>query len=171
MADLDMKKINASSLEYPVVIRKVLNDLVISVPDLGYWKTVSLIEKKDPLNSAKTSIKNELVDLEDLFLHELLNGLKEAWVEIDDHVNNKKWVPSPSTFKQSLQKNEKDFTLPEFAKELMNHMSISENTVRREISRGVIQCYQTEGGHRRIPSSELELYLAKRRTKQELISL
>ena len=171
MADLTMQKIDSSTLEYPVVIRKVLNDLVISVPDLGYWKTLPLSEKNRDHESAKTSIKENLVELEEFFLQRLLEAVKEAWLEIDDHKNNKKWVPSPSTFKQSLQKNEKDFTLPEFAKELSKHMSISENTIRREISRGVIQCYQTEGGHRRVPFAELQIYLSKRKTKKELLSL
>jgi excisionase family DNA binding protein len=171
MEELAMKKINSSALEYPVVLRKVLNDLVISVPDLGYWKTLALNPKKPPAESSKTSTRNEMIDLEDLFLNDILEALKDAWIEIDSHKTNKKWVPSPSTFKQSVQKSESDFTLPEFAKELSKHMSISENTIRREIARGVIQCYQTEGGHRRIPFSELALYLAERKTSKRLLEL
>lgn len=166
-----MKKINLQSLEYPVVLRKVLNDMVISVPDLGYWKTISMTEKTKLAESSISSNENKMIVLEEFFLDEVLEGIKEAWNQIDDHRTRKKWVPSPSTFKQSLQKTEKDYTLPEFAKELAKHMSISENTIRREISRGVIQCYQTEGGHRRVPYAELEIYLAKRKTKKELISL
>lgn len=166
-----MKSANSSTFEYPLVIRKVMNEIVISAPDLGYWKTIPLVEIEQPLDTAKSSKNEKVVVLEDYFLTQITEGLKEAWLEIDDHKKNKKWVPTPSTFKQSLQKNEKDFTLPEFTLELSKYISISENTVRREIARGVIQCYQTEGGHRRIPFAELEVYLAKRRTKKELLSL
>lgn len=166
-----MKSAKSSTFEYPIVIRKVLNEIVISVPDLGYWKSIPVIEINQPLETAITSKNEKVIVLEDFFLKQVSEGLKEAWIEIDEHKENKKWVPAPSTFKQSLQKNEDDYTLPEFTKAMSAYISISENTVRREISRGVIQCYQTEGGHRRIPYSELELYLAKRRTNKKLINL
>ncbi len=166
-----MKSAKSSTFEYPIVIRKVLNEIVISVPDLGYWKSIPVIEIEPPLDSAKTSKNEKVIVLEEFFLNQITVGLQEAWIEIDDHKKNKKWVPSPSTFKQSLQKSEEDFTLPEFVREISKYMSISENTVRREISRGVIQCYQTDGGHRRIPREELEIYLTKIRTKKALRSL
>lgn len=166
-----MKSANSSSFEYPLVVRKVLNEIIISCPDLGYWKSIPVIEIEQPIETAKSAKNEKVIVLEENFLQQVSEGLKEAWLEIDDHKKNKKWIPIPSTFKQSLQKNEKDFTLPEFAKELSKHMSISENTIRREIARGVIQCYQTEGGHRRIPFSELEHYIAKRKTRKELATL
>lgn len=166
-----MKSANSSTFEYPLVVRKVMNEIVISCPDLGYWKSIPVIEIEQPLETAKSAKNEKVIVLEENFIKQITEGLKEAWLEIDEHKKNKKWVPVPSTFKQSLQKNEKDFTLPEFTLELSKYISISENTVRREISRGVIQCYQTEGGHRRIPFAELEVYLAKRRTKKDLLSL
>ncbi len=166
-----MKSANSSTFEYPLVVRKVMNEIVISCPDLGYWKSIPVIEIEQPLETSKSAKNEKVIVLEENFIKQITEGLKEAWLEIDEHKKNKKWVPVPSTFKQSLQKNEKDFTLPEFTIELSKYISISENTVRREISRGVIQCYQTEGGHRRIPFAELEVYLAKRRTKKELLSL
>jgi len=94
------------------------------------------------------------------FEQRLLEAIKQTWVYIEDHTQHKRWVPDPSTIRETLQKSEKrDFTLPEFTEKVREHMQISENTIRREIKRGVIQCYQTEGGHRRIPYQELELYL------------
>ena len=163
-----MKKIKVSSLEYPVVLRKVLNEIVISVPDLGYWKSVRLDEDSDSANSAKSSNPENDFQLTEDVLMGVLEGLKQTWVYIDDHINKKKWIPEPSTFRQTIQKSDvKDFTLPEFTLELSKYMSISENTVRREIKRGTIQCYQTEGGHRRIPFQELELYLNRRNTQKE----
>jgi excisionase family DNA binding protein len=163
-----MKKLKASSLEYPVVLRKVLNEIVISVPDLGYWKSVRLEENSEGLNSAKTSNSENDFQISEDVLVGVLEGIKQTWVYIDDHINKKKWIPEPSTFRQTIQKSEvKDFTLPEFTEALSKYMSISENTVRREIKRGTIQCYQTEGGHRRIPYQELELYLNRRNTQKE----
>ena len=140
-----MKKLKVSSLEYPVVLRKVLNEIVISVPDLGYWKSVRLDEDSDSANSAKTANPENDFQLTEDVLMGVLEGLKQTWVYIDDHINKKKWIPEPSTFRQTIQKSDvKDFTLPEFTLELSKYMSISENTVRREIKRGTIQCYQTE---------------------------
>lgn len=166
-----MKSANSTTFEYPLVVRKVLNEIVISCPDLGFWKSIPVIEIEPPLETSKSTKNEKVIVLEDFFLKQISEGLKEAWLEIDAHKKNKKWIPTPSTFKQSLQKNEKDFTLPEFTNELSQYISVSENTIRREITRGVIQCYQTEGGHRRIPFAELELYLAKRRTRQDMTSL
>ena len=54
-------------------------------------------------------------------------------------------------------------------------MTVSENTIRREISRGAIRCYQTEGGHRRIPTSEIGTYLnlveSKKSTKKQVLDI
>ncbi len=164
-----MKKIKLSSLEYPVVLRKVLNEIVISVPDLGFWKSVRLSEESDTRNSAKTSKIDSDFQISEDMLRGVLEGLKQTWIYVDEHLSEKKWIPEPSTFRQTIQKSEvKDFTLPEFTEALSKHMSISENTVRREIKRGTIQCYQTEGGHRRIPFQEVELYLNRRNTKNEV---
>ncbi len=166
-----MKKVKQTSLEYPVVLRKVLNEIVISVPDLGYWKSIRLEEKSDDQkslsNSAKTAKLETDIQLSEDMLMAIGESIKQTWVYIDDHLNKKKWRPEPSTFRQTVQKSEfQDFTLPEFTQALSAYMSISENTVRREIKRGTIQCYQTEGGHRRIPYAELELYLNRRRTQK-----
>lgn len=162
-----MKKIKQKALEYPVVVRKVLNEIVFSVPDLGFWKSVSLEEKNECENSAKSSSSDLDIQLTEDMLMGVLLGIKQTWIDVDDHLNKKKWRPDPSTFRQTLQKSEvKDFTLPEFTAELSKYMTISENTVRREIKRGTIQCYQTEGGHRRIPHQEVELYLNRQNTQK-----
>lgn len=92
-----------------------------------------------------------------------MDSLVDVWSDIDAHLRTKKWIPDPSQIKQSLQTAEKDYTLPDFTKNLNQYMTISENTVRREIGRGAIQCYLTEGGHRRIPYSELQKYVSKQK--------
>ena len=55
-----MKSANSSTFEYPLVVRKVMNEIVISCPDLGYWKSIPVIEIEQPLETAKSS-KNEKV--------------------------------------------------------------------------------------------------------------
>lgn len=159
-----------NSLDYPLVLRRVLNDLVISVPDLGFWKTVPLQAETTIENTAKTANVPKAVEVlesEILLSPELMSkisdAIKHAWVYVEDHKQNKIWIPTPSTFRQSIEKpDHEDFTLPEFTKRLNEYMNISENTIRREIKRGAIKCYQTEGGHRRIPYQELELYLNRK---------
>lgn len=156
-----MKKTKLTNLEYPVVLKRVLGELVISIPDLGHWTSLK-IEMQNSANSATGDF-----ELTDEWCAKLLDKIKQSWVYIENHKQKKKWVPNPSTFRQSLQKPEnEDFTLPEFVKALSPYMSISENTVRREIKRGIIQCSITEGGHRRIPFSELEHYLARAASRQ-----
>ncbi len=157
-----MKKLNQKTFDYPIVIRRVANDLVFSIPDLGYFKHTPIKAEKLSSKSAKS---DNCVLSEDL-LHESMEQLEAAWLHIDKHLENKKWLPDASTFKQSLQKAEEDYSLPEFVTKLNEFMSVSENTIRREIKRGQIQCYQTEGGHRRIPSSELNQYLEKCKSKK-----
>jgi len=159
--NLAMKKIKSSSLNYPIVLRRVGNDIIVTVPDLGTWRAISLREQISA-NSATGTL-----DLSDEFLTQVAQSIKQTLVDIDGHLEKKKWIPEPSTFRQSVQKSEgEDFTLPEFTKQLQTRMKISENTVRREIQRGAIQCYVTEGGHRRIPFAELELYLEKSRVRE-----
>lgn len=142
-------------MTFPIVIKRVVDDLVLSVPDLGVFKNLPIPREKSPEESSKSATAL----LTDDFKQQILKEIEDLWMKTETHRNEKKWQPSPSTFKQSLQAGEEDFSLPEFTKKLNEFMSVSENTVRREIARGNIRCYQTEGGHRRIPVSELKSYL------------
>lgn len=141
------------ALKYPLVIKQVGADLVISAPDFGLYETVAL--------TAKNNLSNSNINFEfDSETQKNLNQkIASLWLQIQNHLNEKKWIPDPSSFKQSLQQGEEDYSLPEFTQKLQQHINISENTVRREIKRGRIRCYQTEGGHRRIPASELKSYI------------
>lgn len=157
-----MKKTTSEILEYPIVIKKVLGEVVISVPDLGHWTSLKIENEISAISSTSE------IELSEEWCQKLMNKIKQTWVYIENHKKKKKWVPAPSTFRQSLQKPEnEDFTLPEFVKALSPHMSVSENTIRREIKRGKLKCYVTEGGHRRIPFSELEFYLSQARANKE----
>lgn len=152
-----MKKISLNTLSFPIVIKRVVDDLVLSVPDLGVFKNLPIPREKMTDESAKsyTAILSED------FKQQIIKGIEELWSKTEIHRLEKKWQPNPSTFKQSLQAGEEDFSLPEFTLKLNEFISVSENTIRREIKRGGIRCYQTEGGHRRIPVSELSNYLER----------
>ncbi|MBC7457211.1 MAG: excisionase family DNA-binding protein [Bdellovibrionaceae bacterium] len=156
-----MKKVSFKTMSFPIVLKRVIDDLVLSVPDLGVFKNLPIPREKNSLESAITAT----AILSDDFKQQIMQEIEELWLKTEIHRNEKKWQPNPSTFKQSLQAGEEDFSLPEFTKKLNEFISVSENTVRREISRGGIRCYQTEGGHRRIPVSELSGYLERIRTK------
>lgn len=153
--NLVVSKSPRSILEYPVVVRKVLKDMVISIPDLGFWISIPL----PPVTSGDGRTQSLL---NDDYLLEMAKGIKSAWIKGHRHIMEKKWVPEASTFKQSVQKAEKDLTVPAFKKLLKPYMDISLNTIRREIKRGAIRCRRTSsGGHYRIPRSQLELYVMK----------
>ena len=53
-----MSKKPRSILEYPVVVRKVLEDMVISIPDLGFWIQLPFlnIRFKDKIAGARVFI-------------------------------------------------------------------------------------------------------------------
>lgn len=152
----------SDSLKYPLVIKQIGTDLMISVPDFGFYETVLLTAKVTEI-SAKSSKINFEFDRSSQ--ENLCNKINCLWQQIEAHLQEKKWIPDASSFKQSVQQGEEDYSLPEFTKKLQEHMNVSENTVRREIARGKIRCFQTEGGHRRIPISELKNYLDSVKTK------
>ncbi len=147
-------------MSFPIVIKRVVDDLVLSVPDLGVFKNLPIPREKMTAESTKSSN----AALSDEFKQQIMKEIEELWLKTEIHRNEKKWQPSPSTFKQSLQAGEEDYSLPEFTKKLNDFISVSENTIRREIARGSIRCYQTDGGHRRIPASELSNYLERIKT-------
>lgn len=160
-----MKKISKQTLEFPIVMKSVVDELILTVPDLGLFKNLPLRLEKNQNNSSK-SASDEVVQISENFKLALAEEIIDLWNKIETHRLRKKWQPNPSTFKQSLQSSEEDYSLPDFVKKLNQFISVSENTIRREIQRGVIRCYQTEGGHRRIPVSELASYLARIETKK-----
>ncbi len=155
--------------KYPLVIKQVGTELMISAPDFGFYETVELTAKNvnenaqtDSSKSAHENLKiqNEIeLTFDSEAQKNLAKKMKEVWDKIAQHLEEKKWIPDPSSFKHSIQQGEEDLSLPDFTKRLQEHISISENTVRREISRGRIRCLVTNGGHRRIPVSEIEAYL------------
>lgn len=141
MADLNI------NFEYPLVIKALHGYLTISVPDLGLFEKIK-ISSDFYQNISKAENKLLLLEL-----------LTKTIQDTQKHVSEKKWKPEASSIKSQLKKTEKDFSLPEFQKELSKYVSVSENTLRREINKGHIICLSTTGGHRRIPESEIMRYV------------
>lgn len=159
-----MKRLSKNTLSFPIVLKRVVDDLVLSIPDLGLFKNLPIKLEKNTTDSSKSAT----VTISENFKIGLAEEIVDLWDKIEKHHQQKKWQPNPSSFKQSLQNSEDDYSLPDFVKKINQFISVSENTIRREIQRGVIRCYQTEGGHRRIPASEVASYLARIEVKSEV---
>jgi excisionase family DNA binding protein len=130
-----------SVLEYPIVVRQHLNYMTFSMPDLGLFETLDL-PKNNKLNRE--------------YVVSAATRMTRLWVKATEHINKKKWVPVASDIKSSVKKSaKKDLTPLQFA----NQVGISEQTIRRDIERGIIKAKRTGGGHRRIPEAQLPLYL------------
>jgi excisionase family DNA binding protein len=130
-----------SVLEYPIVVRQHMNYMTFSMPDLGLFETLELP-------------KNNKLSKE--YLINAATRMSRLWLKATEHINKKKWVPEASDIKSSVRKSTKrDLTPLQFAK----HAGVSEQTIRRDIERGIIKAKRTGGGHRKIPESQLHLYL------------
>lgn len=136
-----------TTFDYPIILKHVHGFLTFSIPDLG-------ISEKIPIDRnfyQATQIEKHKEQIWQI----LVNVLQES----EKHIIYKKWIPDASQIKASIRKPEKDYSLPEFRKILSQHITVSENTLRRAIEKGLIICLKTEGGHRRIPESEIDRYL------------
>lgn len=132
---------------YPIVFKYIHGFLTVSVPDLGIDVKISMAA--DFYQTQKLAENKEIIW--DLFAQVLQQS--------SDHIARRKWKPDASQIKSQLKSPEKDYSLPEFCREVAKYITVSENTLRREISRGKIICYTTDGGHRRIPASEVQRYI------------
>lgn len=140
-------------LEYPLVVRKVLENMTVSIPDLGIWTTLPTPPKIKTEKSYVTQFNDEYALL---LGREILRTYKKATL----HMHEKKWVPDASDIRAVVKKSEKDLTVPKFTKLINQVVTVSEDTVRRDLEKGVIKGLKTSGGHRRIPGSEVGAYLA-----------
>lgn len=140
-------KNNITDFTYPIIFKHVHGFLTVSVPDLGIDAKVQL--PRDFFKSGKLEQNKETI----------WKIFAEVLGDSVSHLETKKWIPDASQIKTQLKTPEKDYSLPEFCRAVQKHITVSENTLRREISRGKIICYTTEGGHRRIPESEVQRYI------------
>ena len=152
LLDLKSMKKPSSVLEYPLVVRKVLEHLTISSPDLSIFKSLPLPEKRISNNRYVTSFSDE-------YALRLGRALIEIWKQCDTHIKEKKWVPEASDIKHTIKKSEKALSVPAFKKLVNQTVKVSEDTIRRDVDDKRIKSFKTRGGHRRIPASELGPYL------------
>jgi excisionase family DNA binding protein len=132
-----------SALYYPVVIKRSLDYITISVPDLG----IALVENIP--NSNKLDID---------YITRIGKKVAEAWVKSQEIMKKKEAHQSPlpeaSLVKESLKMAEKPLTPTKFAK----YVGVSFMTVIRDCKKGLIQSERTSGGHYKIPHSEIAIY-------------
>lgn len=160
LGDFSYMKKPQSILEYPIVIRKVLESITISSPDLSIWDSLP--------SPKKVFINNRYVtQMDDEFALALGRHIIKVWRNIDNHIQEKKWAPEASDIKNSVQKSEKALSIIDFHKLVLNHVQISINSLRRDLDKNAIQSYKTTGGHRRIPASELMPYLDYLKNKKD----
>ena len=146
-----MKK-PSSILEYPIVVRKVLEHLTISSPDLSIFKSIPLPEKRISNNRYVTDLSSD-------YALSLGRAVIEVWKQVDSHIQTKKWAPAASSIKHTVTKSQKALSVPAFKKLVAMTVDVSEDTIRRDVDDKRIKSYKTRGGHRRIPASELGPYL------------
>lgn len=139
-------------LEYPLVVRKVLENMTISLPDLSIWTTLALPPKVKTENGYVTQFNDE-------YALKLGREILRTYTKATKHMYEKKWVPSASDIKSVVTKQDKPLTVPAFAKLISQVVPVSKDTIRRDIDRDIIKCAKTSGGHRRIPGSEIGRYL------------
>lgn len=143
----------SSILEYPVVLRKILENLTITAPDLGIWASVPLPEKK-LINGSY------VIPLSDEDALRIGKEILRVYRKIGSHIVEKKWKPDASTIRSSVETGTKEnISVPEFARLVNKHIKVSENTIRRDVDRGIIPAIKSSGGHRKIPKSELNKYI------------
>lgn len=142
----------AHVLEYPLVVRKVLENMTVSVPDLSIWTTLPLPPK------VKTE-KGYVTQFNDEYALHLGREILRTYSRAAKHMHEKKWVPNASDIKAVVMKQDKPLSVPAFTRLIAQVVNVSQDTVRRDIDAGIIKCKRTTGGHRRIPASEVGRYL------------
>lgn len=132
-----------SALYYPVVIKRNLDYITISVPDLG----IALVENI-PINNK----------LDNDYVTRIGKKVAEAWVNSQEIMKKKESrrnpLPEASLVRDSLKVAEKPLTPTKFAK----FVGVSFMTIIRDCKKGIIKSDRTSGGHYKIPHSEVGIY-------------
>ena len=132
-----------SALYYPIVIKRNLDYITISVPDVG----LTLIENIPDSNK-----------LDKDYVTRIGNKVAEAWIKTQEIMKKKEdariTIPEASLVRESLKIAEKPLTPTKFAK----YVGVSFMTIIRDCKKGLIQAERTTGGHYKIPHSEIALY-------------
>jgi excisionase family DNA binding protein len=132
-----------SALYYPVVIKRSLDYVTISVPDIG----ITLVENIPDSNK-----------LDKDYVTRIGNKVAEAWVKTQEIMKKKESkrnpLPEASLVRDSLKVAERPLTPTKFAK----YVGVSYRTIIRDCEKGLIRSERTSGGHYKIPHSEIAIY-------------
>lgn len=132
-----------SVLDYPVVLRKHLNFMTISIPDLGITLVTELPADRKLNKDYVTKISGKIA---------------EAWVKAQrvmvDKSQHRKYLPPASDIRNSVKKPEKALSPARFAA----MVGVSKETIIRDCKKRLIKCRRTSGGHFRIPLVQVSLY-------------
>lgn len=132
-----------SAMYYPVVIKRSLDYVTISVPDLG----IILLEN--------IPISNKL---DKDYVTRIGKKVGDAWLKSQEIMKNKESsshsLPEASLIRESLKLAEKPLSPTKFAK----YLGVSFMTIIRDCKKGLIQSERTSGGHYKIPHSEIAIY-------------
>ena len=140
-----MKKI-LTAFDYPLIIRKNLGFITISVPDLN------IIMAED------IPVKGKL---EKHFLMKIAKTIGLTWLKIDEQIKREQTkIAKPSKTKKILSPLFKNKPLK--INEASKILGISENTLRRMVKRRQIACIKTARGHRRFTESSLKNWIDKK---------
>jgi excisionase family DNA binding protein len=143
------KKRLKSPLDYPVTIKKHTDFIVFQVPDLG----ITMVEEAPPGNKISPQ-----------FISKISKTLAKTWLKSSEKLHQyqlaDKKAPEPSRQRRPIEeREEKLYTTPQVAE----HLGVSENTVRRLVKRGELDCIKTSGKHRRFSELQIQRYLKQRR--------
>ena len=129
--------------EYPVILKKHLQYITVSVPDLG----ITVVED---------FTEHQKVDKQ--FVYRLGLKIVDAWskaeVIIAAKSKAKKPFKTPSNIKDVTKICEKPLSPQEFAK----LVGVSKDTIIRSCKSGLIYASRTSGGHFKIPHGELSVF-------------
>lgn len=138
-------KNTSTAFDYPIVIRQNLGFLTITVPDLNI-----VMAEEFPVSGK----------LEKHFLMKVARSIGLTWLKVDKQIKRKQArlrKPSPTKNIMSPLFKNKPINTPEAARIL----GVSENTLRRMVSRKQISCIKTAKGHRRFTESTLKKWVEK----------
>jgi hypothetical protein len=132
-----------SCYDYPLVIKKHLNYITISIPDLG----ITMVENLPKFNRYDNTTVMKLGIM-----------LIETWVKaqklIDGKAQGNIQIKKPSNIKGSIDLATSELSPTKFAK----FVGVSKDTIIRDCAKGLVQAKRTTGGHYKIASSEIAIY-------------
>lgn len=143
-----MKKL-VTAFDYPIVVRKNLGYITISVPDLN------IIMAED------IPVKGKL---QKHFLMKVAKTIGLAWLKVDEQIQRSQTkIAKPSRTKKILSPLFKNRPLK--INEASKILGVSENTLRRMVRRKQIACVKTARGHRRFTEASLKNWIEKSQQK------